>query len=1250
MSNEIKVSSTATGLTSSSETTKSSISSIVNNNNSSSSFNATTVTANIDQPDDSNNEKQARRKQNHQQQLKNKDDDVSESISEHSKSNNVINIFNSSTHVGELQSFSSSFNSNNRPNKISKDDSENKSEALESLQQMIASSIGRKPNINKHKKGASVSFFFPSANASTSINSIQDPDDGSNKPMNIENALQDTLTSLRRMSQDRGKAQKERSSLSSTDQDPTSPKSPFDFKRLNDEHNHQQQQQSSAKNLHRRHQSLGFNLFTTTLANANTNPPPIFPVKSLVESHGRRHSVALNNNKDILKELEKNQTRTIGADGKGHPQPFNQFQTLNKFGGGLNQKKQQSQQNSNQQQRKSLFAPYLPQASLPSHIKAGELVYGVLRINKRNRSDAYVTTETLDTDIYICGSKDRNRALEGDIVAVQLLDPEKVWQTKKEKEEKKRKKEESAGIDKKKVDKKKDDVEVEGQGLLLFEDDEIITDDQRPKYCGHVVAVMERMPGQMFSGTLALLRPSSSATKEREAAERARREAEDRANGIEPKFEEPKDDKRDERIERPKIVWFKPTDKRVPLIAIPTEQAPTDFVERHQSYAQQLFVACIKRWPITSLHPFGTLVTQIGEIGNIDVETQALIRDNNISTEEFNENVLKCLPQTPWTIPEEEIEMRRDLRSIRIFTIDPSGAKDLDDAISCTRLPDGNYEIGVHIADASYFVKPNSVLDREARKRATSVYLVQKYIPMLPNLLSEDLCSLVSGVDRSCAKLSYDDVQEIIDGKPLNPNVNIHNGYSASEIEADIRAFHDLSQKMRELRHKRGALSLNSVKLTFDIDENENPIECHVYKYKEANCIVKEFMLLANISVAQKISSSFPEQALLRRHAAPIERRLNDFLEHATRFGYKIDISSASALQRSFNTVDNEDARKVLELLAIKPLQRAKYFCTGTLDIIKYQHYALNVPLYTHFTSPIRRYADVLVHRMLEAALSGERKFYIDKDNVQKTASYCNVKKEAAKNAQEQSSHLFLSVLLNNLTVQSGPVIREAIVVGVKEHAFDVLVPYFGIEKRVHLDQLPLEKFIFNSEKMELTLVWKQGISSLEAISDDYVFVAEEEEEGLEVDEEALLADDNDDYHYEMMDVTSLPIEDEHRLFDNNSGEDDDGYDEETQKTDAVTIEHTNITTNNITVSSPGEKVSLSTPTSTSANKTSCPVTTSSATVIKQPEVSKLSIVSDPTIPNSQIIRELTHLNVIITADCKKSPPVIKVLAVNPFA
>ncbi|CAG8785044.1 17185_t:CDS:2, partial [Acaulospora morrowiae] len=158
--------------------------------------------------------------------------------------------------------------------------------------------------------------------------------------------------------------------------------------------------------------------------------------------------------------------------------------------------------------------------------------------------------------------------------------------------------------------------------------------------------------------------------------------------------------------------------------------------------------ACIKRWPITSLHPFGTLVNQLGEIGNVEVETEALLKDNNVSSEEFSENITKCLPVIPWTIPEKEIETRRDLRSTRIFTIDPNTAKDIDDAVSCTRLPDGNYEIGVHIADVSYFVKPNTALDRDARKRATTVYLVQKVVPMLPGLLSEELCSLNPGVDR----------------------------------------------------------------------------------------------------------------------------------------------------------------------------------------------------------------------------------------------------------------------------------------------------------------------------------------------------------------------------------------------------------------------------------------------------------------------------------------------------------------------
>ncbi len=262
----------------------------------------------------------------------------------------------------------------------------------------------------------------------------------------------------------------------------------------------------------------------------------------------------------------------------------------------------QLQQTSQGPQRKSLFAPYLPQASLPPLLNAGKLVVGVLRVNKKNRSDAYVATDVLEADIYICGSKDRNRALEGDIVAVELLDVDEVWNTKKDKEEKKRKKEETAAYDfkpaqVKKLEKKKDDVEVEGQGLTLFEDEEV-NDETKPTYAGHVVAVVsgilpfgpslpcqvERMPGQLFSGQIGVLRPSSAATKEKQEFERREREG-DKA-------------KKDEPEARPKIVWFKPTDKRVPLIAIPTEQAPTDFIDDPDAYIDRLFVATIKRWPM----------------------------------------------------------------------------------------------------------------------------------------------------------------------------------------------------------------------------------------------------------------------------------------------------------------------------------------------------------------------------------------------------------------------------------------------------------------------------------------------------------------------------------------------------------------------------------------------------------------------------------------------------------------------------
>jgi protein SSD1 len=293
--------------------------------------------------------------------------------------------------------------------------------------------------------------------------------------------------------------------------------------------------------------------------------------------------------------------------------------------------------------------------------------------------------------------------------------------------------------------KKNDDVEVEGQSLLLMEEEEI-NDEQKPLYAGHVVAVIERIAGQMFSGTLGLLRPSSQATKEKQEAERAAREG----SHSRPQNDRPQD--------RPKIVWFKPTDKRVPLIAIPTEQAPRDFVERHQDYANKIFVACIKRWPITSLHPFGTLVESLGDMGDHKVETDALLRDNNFGPDDFSDAVLKSIGFEEWSVDtdgETALETRRDFREEKTFTIDPNGTKELDDAIHFKSLSDGNVEIGIHVADVAHFIKANSLVDREARKRSTAVYLMDRTVNMLPPRLSTELCCLSPGEERYTASIVF---------------------------------------------------------------------------------------------------------------------------------------------------------------------------------------------------------------------------------------------------------------------------------------------------------------------------------------------------------------------------------------------------------------------------------------------------------------------------------------------------------------
>ena len=781
-----------------------------------------------------------------------------------------------------------------------------------------------------------------------------------------------------------------------------------------------------------------------------------------------------------------------------------------------------------QQQRKTLFTPYLPQANLPALLGDGQLVSGILRVNKKNRSDAYVTTTDLDADIFICGSKDRNRALEGDLVAVELLDVDEVWGQKREKEEKKKRKDitDSRGgpndksnksdgpsepvsiapdgsirrrgsLRQRPTQKKNDDVEVEGQSLLLQEEEEL-SDDHKPLYAGHVVAVVERVAGQMFSGTLGLLRPSSQATKEKQEAERSAR---DGGHGRQHS---------ERQQEKPKIVWFKPTDKRVPLIAIPTEQAPRDFVEKHQDYASRIFVACIKRWPITSLHPFGTLVEQLGEMGDLRVETDALLRDNNFGSDEFSDAVLKSVGWDEWSLENEGdncLASRRDLREERIFTIDPNGTKELDDAISIKKLDNGKVELGVHVTDIAHFVKANSLVDREAKKRGTGVYLMNRAVNMLPAHLASNVCSLLPGEGRltvsvlfqvdsatgkvegepwigrtiiqSSGKLTYDEVDNVIHGGDA---VDLQ----GATVE-DIKTLQTIANKFREARFGNRTANIAPLRLMYQLDDENVPVEQNIFNTTAAHEIIEEISHKVNATVAQKVFAGLPGKAFLRRQAPPNARRLATFVERMTNAGYEIDAASSGTLQNSLFKLNDIEYRKGMETLLIKAMARARYYVGDSVLEEQRQHYALNLPLYTHFTNPTRRYADIIVHRQLEAVLSdGSVEFTEDVESLNKTAEQCNNKKDSAQSAQEQSVHIESCRMMDKKSQElGGDLISEGIIICVYESAFDVLIPEYGFEKRVHCDQLPLKKAEFRKDERVLELYWEKGIPSSAYVPED---------------------------------------------------------------------------------------------------------------------------------------------------------------------
>ncbi len=396
-------------------------------------------------------------------------------------------------------------------------------------------------------------------------------------------------------------------------------------------------------------------------------------------------------------------------------------------------------------------------------------------------------------------------------------------------------------------------------------------------------------------------------------------------------------------------------------------------------------VAKIVDWPAGAKNPVGKITTVLGKQGENNTEMNAILAEYGFPLS-FPHEIEKEANEISEDITAQEISKRRDFRNFTTFTIDPVDAKDFDDAISFRELDNGNFEIGVHIADVSHYVKPDTALDREAFERGTSVYLVDRVIPMLPERLSNGVCSLRPNEDKLCfaAVFELDKEANILDqwfGKTI-----IHSNKRFSYEEAqellekkegeyskEILTLNGLAYKLRDKKFKHGAISFETTEVKFKLDEQGKPVGVYVKERKDAHKLIEDFMLLANKKVAEFIAKKGKGKSKLifvyRAHDAPNEQTLMAFAQFAAKFGYKINTKSDKEIARSLNhlmeDVEGKKEQNVLTHLAIRSMAKAIYTTK------KSSHYGLAFDFYTHFTSPIRRYPDVLSHRLLEHYLAG---------------------------------------------------------------------------------------------------------------------------------------------------------------------------------------------------------------------------------------------------------------------------------------
>ncbi|XP_011252572.2 DIS3-like exonuclease 2 isoform X1 [Camponotus floridanus] len=689
---------------------------------------------------------------------------------------------------------------------------------------------------------------------------------------------------------------------------------------------------------------------------------------------------------------------------------------------------------------KQIFSDYISVSKMKKILKKQtsdnvQYVKGNLRVNPTSSKYAYLRMENEgERDLLIIGTYNRNRAFDGDLV-VAHINPEKYWHK--------------------------------------FPDGQI-------QKTGKVICILEKVHSRRAIGCLR---------------------------------------------KKDSFMLLYPKDQRIPLVV--PESIPVLYHSQPDLYKNVMFLVSIDSWE--QIYASGRILSVVGKVGEIEAELQAIILEHNLDVLPYREELLEELPGSDYILTDDDMKDREDWRHECVFTIDPATAIDLDDAISCKVLDNGNYEVGVHISDVTHYLKFSSPLDMEVSKRATSIYLPHTTYHMLPEKLCQ-ICSLSAGKDRlafsviwemtsdaeivkhhfaktiirSCCQLSYDMAQAMIENPEktqFQNSLNIKGNYTVSSLSNVVNNLFKLSNQLRNKRFDNGALRLDQPKLQICTDTTLSqeqgipiPVNYHLEERKDSNSLVEEFMLLANVTVATKLYTAIPEMALLRIHKDPSKYSLNTVCDTLRKYGIHLNGETAKSLQASirhydpeYNAISVNNSMKYIMTVIInlcsKTMMRAEYICSSTISSLQdLRHYALNVPLYTHFTSPIRRYSDCVVHRLLHAAI--ENKSLSEKWTTKlcsKIAANCNAKKYSAKLVQEQSTELFFAHMVG----LADGFDASAIVLYVKEEGIEVILCDIGIKLRVDLKEIEHTATVKYLMEYVPTIIvsWKEQSSTAQVIN-----------------------------------------------------------------------------------------------------------------------------------------------------------------------